>query len=174
MKKLRLLILCIVFTIPIFSQEDVQNINQNTSNYYFIRHAEKDRSKEGIKNPHLTNIGLARAQSWANTLKHIPFDAVYSTDYFRTKETAQPIADNKRLEIIIYNPKNLDIKNFKEETKGKTVLIVGHSNTTPMFVNKLLDKQKYKQIDDTNNSNLYIINIINDTILDLLLVIDMQ
>ncbi len=172
MKKLRLLILCIVFTIPIFSQEDIQNINQKTSNYYFIRHAEKDRSIEGIKNPHLTKIGLARAQNWAKTLKHVSFDAIYSTDYYRTKETAQPIADNKRFEIKSYNPRSLDIDNFKEETKGKTVLIVGHSNTTPKFVNKLIGKEKYKQIDDSNNSNLYIVHCVNNQILDTILVVD--
>ena len=38
----------------------------------------------------------------------------------------------------------------------KKVLIVGHSNTIPNFVNGLIEKDFYNQIDDLNNSNLYI------------------
>jgi len=44
---------------------------------------------------------------------------------------------------------------------GKTVLVVGHSNTTPQFVNKIIGKEEYIDIDDLNNSNLYIVTIIN-------------
>ena len=51
---------------------------------------------------------------------------------------------------------------FLQETKGKTVLVVGHSNTTPAFVNKILAVEKYKDIDDNNNANLYIVTISGD------------
>lgn len=169
MKRYIFLLLALLFAFTSFSQNE--NIEERTT-YYLIRHAEKDRSEKGIKNPHLTEKGLLRAQNWANTLKHVPFDAVYSTDYFRTLETAQPTADSNRLEISIYNPRNLDINKFKEETKGKTVLIVGHSNTTPMFVNKLIDTEKYEQIDDANNSNLYIVTLNGNKTYDILLVVD--
>lgn len=171
MKHSLLLIFAFLIVFSTFSQNETQ---ENTSTYYLIRHAEKDRSEEGVKNPHLTKKGLLRAQNWANSLKHIPFDAVYSTDYFRTKETAQPVANNKKLSITIYDPRNLDIDKFKEETKGKTIFVVGHSNSTPMFVNQLLGKEKYKHIDDRNNSNLYIVHLNNNYIFDSLLVIDKQ
>ena len=49
-----------------------------------------------------------------------------------------------------------------KKTKGKTVLIVGHSNTTPMFTNGLLGEKKYDMIADDNNSNLYIVTISDD------------
>jgi 2,3-bisphosphoglycerate-dependent phosphoglycerate mutase len=39
------------------------------------------------------------------------------------------------------------------------VLVVGHSNTTPDFVNKVLNLKKYDDIDDLNNANLYIVTI---------------
>ena len=45
--------------------------------------------------------------------------------------------------------------------QGKNVLIVGHSNTTPNLVNELLGKEKYPQIEDNNNGNLYVVTIIN-------------
>ncbi len=167
MKRFYIFISTLLIVFSSFSQNE-----EGSTTYYFIRHAEKDRSEEGVKNPHLTKKGLLRAQNWAETLKHVPFDAVYSTDYLRTKETAQPVANNKRLTITIYDPRNLDIIKFKEKTKGRTILIVGHSNTTPMFVNQLIGKEKYKQIDDSNNSNLYIVNLCNNKLFDSLLVID--
>ena len=87
------------------------------------------------------------------------FDAVYSTEYNRTKQTAQPTAEKNGLDITIYDPRVLNSDEFENNTQGKTVLVVGHSNTTPMFVNAVLGEKKYENIDDNNNANLYIITI---------------
>lgn len=143
-----------------------------TSTYYFIRHAEKDRTDSTDKNPHLTDIGKLRANHWSEIFGEVKFDAVYSTDYNRTKETAQPTADKNNLEITLYDPKGIDTKSFLKATEGKTVLVVGHSNTTPAFVNKILDQKKYDDIDDSNNGNLYIVTISGKTISDQVLVIN--
>ncbi len=51
------------------------------------------------------------------------------------------------------------MQQFIKNTKGKSVLVVGHSNTTPGFANKLIGKEVYQDIDDTNNTNLYIVTI---------------
>lgn len=61
------------------------------------------------------------------------------------------------------------MEKFLIDTKGKTILVVGHSNTIPMFVNKLLKNNKYQQIDHDNYGNLYIVEIIESTITDKLL-----
>lgn len=143
-----------------------------TTTYYFIRHAEKDRTDPSDKDPHLTDIGNARAEKWSNILGGVKFDAVYSTDYHRTKETAQPTATKNHLEIKIYDPNTIDVKSFMLETKGQNVLIVGHSNTTPAFVNKLLGNKKYSDIDDSNNGNLYIVTITGNIITDQALTIN--
>jgi len=143
-----------------------------TTTYYLIRHAEKDRSDKTNKDPHLTEAGKKRADNWATTLNDIEFDMVYSTNYNRTKETATPIAKANNLEITYYDPRHMDKEDFIEKTKGKTVLIVGHSNTTPMFANALLGEKKYKQISDDNNANLYIITQTNDTNTSTLLKVD--
>ena len=50
---------------------------------------------------------------------------------------------------------------FQNKTKGKTVLVVGHSNTTNVFANKVLGVEKYDKINDSNNSNLYIVTLID-------------
>lgn len=171
MKKLYTFLLILAFTLPSIAQEiDSISNNDNSSTYYFIRHAEKDRSDKTNKDPNLVLDGILRAAKWSIVLDNIDFDAIYSTNYNRTKETAQPTAEKNNLDITVYDPRNIDAKSFLEQTKGKKVLVVGHSNTTPMFVNKLLGKEKYKQIDDSNNANLYIVTIsssgeISDTLL---------
>ena len=51
----------------------------------------------------------------------------------------------------------LNIKTFIKENQGKLVLIVGHSNTTPKLVNDILGDQKFEQMQDNDNSSLFII-----------------
>lgn len=169
---MKLYLVCILSSFVILQSCSKMVEEQKTSTYYLIRHAEKDRSNLDDQDPHLNELGLQRAQKWTKTLRHIDFDAVYSTNYNRTKETVQPIAEQKQLEIIIYDPNNLDISNFLKTTNGKTILIVGHSNTIPTLVNKLIDQEKYDQIEDSNNSNLYIIYRQKGITSDALLVIE--
>lgn len=149
-----------------------EKAKETTTTYYLIRHAEKDRSDKTDRNPHLTETGKKRAENWAKVLKDVNFDMVYSTDYNRTKETAAPTAKANNVEVSFYDPRNLNPKSFMETTRGKTVLIVGHSNTTPMFTNGLLGKKKYKYISDDNNSNLYIVTVTKDSKTSTVLVID--
>lgn len=164
------IIICItLFSISTFAQKDTIS---ETTTYYFIRHAEKDRSNPSEKDPSLTLEGHKRAQDWSLIFQHIPFDAVYSTDFIRTKETGQPTASNNRLEIITYTVSDGYDEAFKEATKGKTVLIVGHSNTIPDFVNAVIGHEKYNAIEDTNNGNLYIVTISNGITTDLVLTIN--
>ncbi len=156
MRHLIILIFTFLFALPTFSQDESAS---ETTTYYFIRHAEKNRSDANDRNPHLLQKGNLRAAKWSFVLEHVKFDAVYSTDYNRTKETAQPTAERNGLDITIYDPRQLNSEAFIANTKGKTVLVVGHSNTTPMFVNAVLGVKKHANIDDSNNANLYIVTI---------------
>ncbi len=172
MKKIALtLFICLTFSF-VFSQETEDMSTKTITTYYLIRHSEKNISNPADRNPNLSEDGLKRSENWRNMFKNISFDAVYSTDYSRTKQTTQPIAQSKGLETIIYDLNTFDFDKFKSETSGKTILIVGHSNTTPMFVNTFIGKQKYEQIDEHNYSNLYIITIIGGTTSDTLLQIN--
>jgi broad specificity phosphatase PhoE len=146
--------------------------SKDITTYYLIRHAEKDRSDSTNNNPKLKETGRIRAENWSNILKHIPFDAVYSTNYNRTKETAQPTSTKNGLELTIYNADKINVESFLTDTKGKTVLIVGHSNTIPQFVNSIIGSNKYKDIEDRNNGNLYIVTIIDGKKSDQLLTIN--
>lgn len=133
--------------------------SQEITNYYFIRHAEKNRVNPDDKNPTLSFDGYQRADRWKKVFKNIKFGAIYSTDYTRTKETAKPTADANNLPILLYEPSKMYSESFKYNTKGKHVLIVGHSNTTPDFVNKVLGKKVYNSMNDKDNSSLFIVTV---------------
>jgi len=145
---------------------------QEITTYYFIRHAEKLRIDKTDKNPNLNFNGYKRAEAWKDVFSDVPFDAIYSTDYNRTKLTAKPTATSKNLPILLYNPNTMYSEAFQNNTKGKTVLVVGHSNTTNVFVNKILGIEKYNEIKDNNNSNLYIVTISNGETSSILLKIN--
>ena len=152
MKKVLLLLVFVFSSLISCTQEE-------TTTYYLIRHAEKDRTDKTNENPNLNEKGLERAKKWAEYFKDINFDAVYSTNYNRTMQTAIPTAESKKLNIKNYEPKKMYDVLFKSATQGKTVLVVGHSNTTPVFANKILGEKKYKNMDDKDNSSLYIVTM---------------
>ena len=136
---------------------------ENTSVYYFIRHAEKDRSDPTNKNPSLTLQGLERANKWSLFFKDKNIAAVYSTNYIRTQQTALPIAKEQNIEIINYTTKELISEKFIANNKGKNIVIVGHSNTTPELVNILLGEKKYEDISDSENNNLFVVTLKKNT-----------
>ena len=53
----------------------------------------------------------------------------------------------------------IDVELFKKETHGKTILIVGHSNTVPNMVNQIIKENKYVDIAENQFGNLYIITL---------------
>ncbi|TVZ54946.1 histidine phosphatase superfamily protein (branch 1) [Lutibacter sp. Hel_I_33_5] len=152
MKKYFLLLIFVFTTLVSFSQQ--------VTTYYLIRHAEKVRKDKTNENPELNEKGLERAKKWSEVFKNVSFDAIYSTQYKRTVGTAMPTSEAQNLEIQFYNPRDMFNKKFEVETHKKTVLVVGHSNTTPFFVNAILGEEKYQQIDDNNNANLYIVTVV--------------
>ncbi len=153
MKHSLLVILITLASLTTFAQES------DTTTYYLIRHAEKDRSDATNKNPSLTKEGQQRAIKWSEVLAKFGIDAVYSTNYNRTLDTAKPTAQEHNLTIKTYHPFKIDLNAFLKETKGKNVLIVGHSNTTANFANKLIGSKVYEEIKDDNNANLYIVTV---------------
>lgn len=173
MKKLLTSYILLIVVMASYGQTITEPPVQKASTYFFIRHAEKDRSDSANKNPMLNMNGILRAAKWSLVFDNVKFDAVYSTDYNRTIQTAQPTAEKNDISVTLYDPSTIDIQAFLKETKGKTVLIVGHSNTTPILVNEIIKKDKYPQIKDNNNSNLYIVSISQlGELTDTLLVID--
>ena len=139
---------------------------------YLIRHAEKDRSDPLNKNPHLNEKGIERSLLWNGYFENKEVNSIYSTNYNRTIETVLPISIAKGIKPIIYSASNVNYESFLKKEKGNTVIVVGHSNTIPGFVNKLIEGDYYKQINDTVNSNLYIVKKCSEEISHYVLQID--
>lgn len=168
MRKIILFSLLFIAITTLQAQETVEK----TTTYFLIRHAEKVRENPADKNPDLNERGFLRAENWLKVLQHISFDAIYSTDFKRTLNTITPISKKLYLVPLIYNPSKIDIDHFQLENSGKNILIVGHSNTIPQFVNGLIHQQKYQEMDDNEFSHLYIVTVKGNQVTDLLLYCD--
>lgn len=166
MKVLKTLLI-LIFALGLLGCNEEPKIADTVSTFYFIRHAEKDRSDPENIDPELNQKGLGRAMHWAEILNDVAIDAIYSTDYERTQMTAAPTAVKKNITIQYYDPESIDIEQFKADNINKKVLVVGHSNTTPDFVNKMIGKEKYQQIDDLENGSLFIVEIVNGIATDM-------
>ena len=134
-------------------------VQETSTQYYFIRHAEKDLSNPQDRDPQLSQAGLERAAKWAEVFKDVEFDYIFSSDYNRTRRTAQAIADSQQKEVEIYDPRQLNDPAFQEKSKGKTVLVVGHSNTNPSFANLILEEKKFQDLAEEEYGSLFIINV---------------
>jgi len=124
------------------------------------------------KNPHLNEKGIERSLLWNGYFENKELNSIYSTNYNRTIETVLPISIAKGIKPIIYSASNINYESFLKKEKGNTVIVVGHSNTIPGFVNKLIKDDYYKQINDTVNSNLYIVKKCSEEISHYVIQID--
>ena len=141
-------------------EDGVENstANENTT-YYLIRHAEKVRTDPNDQNPALEIKGMMRAKRWAAYFEPIKIDKIYITKFVRTKQTASFIAQEKQVTPTTYDPNTVYSDKFLKETNGKSILIVGHSNTIPQLVNKLIGEEKFEDMDDGDNSTLFKVTI---------------
>ena len=146
--------------------------DDNCSTFYLIRHAEKVRVDKSENNPALNEKGILRAQNWKNYFLDKEISKIYSTDYKRTIRTAQPLAINNNIETIIYSTSDFKFDDFIKSNIGENTLVVGHSNTIPDFVNELINEEYYTQIEDLNNSNLYVVSICDSKITHKLIKVD--
>ncbi len=133
--------------------------DKQVTTFILVRHAEK--VADGSKDPELSEIGKARALRLANMLKKQPIAAIYSTNYKRTMNTVKPLADQLGQTILQYEPfKDEEMVKMVNEHKGKTVLIVGHSNNIPWIANTLLGKKEFGDYDESYYENVLIVNVI--------------
>ena len=151
-----------IITILLFSSA----INAQKQRFIILRHAEKDTTVAGSQmmqaDPPLNTKGQERAQSLIRKFKKYKIGKIYSTNYNRTKSTVLPLANSIGLSINNYDPKQL--KSFADELKAqanesKTILIVGHSNTSPRLVNMLLGKDEYKDLDESVYNQYWLVKI---------------
>lgn len=111
-----------------------------TFSIYLVRHAEKSVVAGQDVNPPLTECGRKRAESLNHFFKTVPLQAIYSTDFERTRSTAHPTAADKNLNIQLYDPRKLEAFSKSLIDEGQSALVVGHSNTTAVLAGLLSQK----------------------------------
>ena len=137
--------------------------SQATTTIIFVRHAEK--ATEPADDPGLSEAGQRRVAELTRQLVDADvvagIDAVYATDYNRTRETAGPIADALDLPINTYDAQDTEtvLGTILKDHKGKIILVVGHSNTVPVLIANLGASKKVPPIDEGEYDNIYIISI---------------
>lgn len=119
---------------------------------FLVRHAEKVDSTDASP---LTEIGEARAEALAHTLRDAQLDEVHASNYRRTQQTAEPVASAAGLKVQTYDAGDLPaLATALAEARGRH-LVVGHSNTTPAMV-RLLGGEA-TPIDEREHDRLYML-----------------
>ena len=97
---------------------------------YLVRHGEKDLTP-GVADPLLTPAGEARAAALSQQLARRHPAALFTTDTRRTRATLGPLAQATSLTPLVYSAKDPAAlaARIQQEYAGKTVVVVGHSNT---------------------------------------------
>jgi len=109
---------------------------QDSEKIFVVRHAEKESDAPDAP---LSAKGQARAQCLAETLKDAHISAVLTTQYARTKQTAEPTAKQSHAHEESFDARAVrQIAAAARQAAGNgNVLVVGHSNTIPQLVSAL-------------------------------------
>ena len=156
---------CLLFvTVPVSSQDDFKPVT-----VYLIRHAE--RADEPRQDPPLTEKGTLRAQELARVLGNANIKAIITSQFARTKLTAEPIA--KKLNVAVTpislslstsNPRMIaeqstaEVTNKILERGGESVLVIGHSNSIPDVI-KMLGGDVTPVIDEKKFDDLFVVTV---------------
>ena len=162
MKSIFLLVIAaVLFVVP---QDEFKPIT-----VYLVRHAE--RADEPRQDPPLTEKGVLRSQELARVLGNANVKTIITSQFLRTKATAEPIA--KKLNVaatsisLSLNPSNprqiseqstAEVTNKILENGGASVLVVGHSNSIPDVI-KMLGGDVTPVIDEKKFDDLFVVTV---------------
>jgi phosphohistidine phosphatase SixA len=127
---------------------------------FVVRHAERADAAPGASammnsDPDLSEAGRARAQSLASMLKDAKISAIYTTQFKRTKQTAEPLAKALGVELTVVDARDLPGLVQKLKTGGNA-LVVGHSNTVGAIVEGLGVTERV-ELSEADYDNLFVI-----------------
>ncbi|HEY0728141.1 MAG TPA: phosphoglycerate mutase family protein [Pyrinomonadaceae bacterium] len=146
-----------------------QQTTQPVTTVFLIRHAE--RADEPRQDPPLTEKGVARAEALARLLSNAGVKAIYTSQFARTKLTAEPLAKQLgvtptalSLKISPSNPRAIADESTKETVDkilshaGGSVLVVGHSNSIPDVI-KMLGGDVVPTIDEKKFDDFFVVTV---------------
>lgn len=130
---------------------------------FIVRHAEK--ALEPADDPVLSDIGQRRASDLAALLADAGVDAILVSELQRTSLTAQPLARQLGITPVVVPVRpgaDGQAKAIAEAVRttyaGKTVLVVGHSNTVPAIARALGVTREFT-IADAEYDNLVMVRL---------------
>ena len=136
---------------------------------FLVRHAEKE--DEPRQDPPLKKEGVARSQELAKLLGATGIKTIITSQFARTKQTAEPLAAKLNLTPVSIslrsnptNPRQIaeesttEVVNKILERSGESVLLVGHSNSVPDVI-KMLGGDTVPTIDERQFNNLFIVTV---------------
>lgn len=108
-----------------------------------LRHAE--RASTPANDPPLTPAGEARARDLAGAVGTARVSAIFTTQFRRSVQTAQPLADQLSLTPVVLTVDPANVEAYVQELVTRirllptqsTVLVVSHTNTIPLIVTAL-------------------------------------
>ena len=128
-----------------------------------VRHAEKAATP--ADDPPLTPAGEARARDLWTAIRDANVSAVLTTQFARTRQTAQPTATALGISpTVIPATSPTHIQDVVAEIRrhpGKTMLVVGHSNTVPAIV-EALGAKRPGAICDSRYDDLFVVTVAAD------------
>ena len=137
--------------------------SQATTTVIFVRHAEK--ATLPADDPALSPAGQRRAAELKRQLVDADViagvDAVYSTPYRRTEETARPIAEALDIPLNSYDAADTELimEQIVRDHKGEIILVVGHSNTIPLLIGNMGASKSVPEIAENEYDNIYVVSI---------------
>jgi len=141
------------------SEEGNQVTNAGTT-VILIRHAERFDVAPGDNDPHLSAAGQSRARLLVHVLNQANISAIYTSEFVRTQETAQPVADALGVSPV----EGIDALQIKKDIllnhSGETVLVVGHTDTVPDVI-QLLGDDSHK-IDKDEFDNMFLATVLGE------------
>jgi broad specificity phosphatase PhoE len=127
-----------------------------------VRHAEK---VDDSRDPALSEAGVRRAAALADALADAGVQAIYTTQFRRTRDTAAPLAALLQLEPVVIESAGNAAEGatslagrVMEREAGRTVLVVGHSNTVPLII-QALGGPDIGGIEDAEYTGIFIVII---------------
>jgi broad specificity phosphatase PhoE len=117
-------------------------------------------SEMSRKDPPLNSVGTAKAQAYTELSDLYNISGIYSTNLRRTKDTVMPLSEKIGVKIdttIKPFDYQAQLKSILDHHLNKTVVIVGHSNTVPGFINYLLPAEQMPDLAHDAYSDIFIL-----------------
>jgi broad specificity phosphatase PhoE len=129
---------------------------EGVTTVFLVRHAEKDPTPDH-PDPALTPAGERRAEALRDTLRPHSISALYTTDTVRTRATLAPLAQERGLEPRVYDAREPQVLAglLREQHRGQTVVVVGHSNTLLPLLDALGAARPVPELTDADYDYLF-------------------